>query len=173
MQQIDPIVDFAPAATEDSLIDVPWLKAVAELARTGGPAWFTPGGGVILDRPLPREVARALPRPRAVAPRWLELPPDRALRALETDRDFAAWAARFVIPHRRADYRMVVVPLTRRLTADELLGIAEAAETFGHGTLRLTADVSIRLPNVPLALLPPLWRRLRRAGLAEGLAEAA
>lgn len=151
----------------DSLLDAPRLRAIAALARTRGDVRFTLGGGVLFDTPMSKEERLALPPAQATEVAFLNLPQDRFNRARATDQDFAAFVAGFTVPHAVAGYRLVVVPLATRLSARQLTAIADAAEAFGHGALRLTADVSIRLPNVPVALLRPLYRALKAAQLIE------
>lgn len=157
------------AANPETLVDAPFLRAVADLADDRGDARFTPGAGVLFDRPLTRDERRALPEPGDIAPRYLDLPVDRHRRALAQHPEFAGLVAKYTIPHYRAGYRMVIIPLTRPLSAGDLRLIADAGETFGHGTIRLTADVSIRLPNVPEALLRPLFAALTRGGLYDAV----
>ena len=156
--------DFRRA--EGDALDAPYLRALAELAESRGDLRFTPGGGVLFDSPMRREERAALPPVTRAAPRFLDLPGDGFRRALARDAGFAAFARDFTVAHRRAGYRLVVIPLAGRLSPDQLRAIADAAEIYGHGTIRLTADVSIRLPNVPEALLHPLYRHLQRAGLS-------
>lgn len=154
-----------PAANPETLVDAPFLRSVADLAESRGDARFTPGGGVMFDRPLSRDERRALPDPADIAPRFLDLPTHRHQREMTRNPEYANLVAKYTIPHFRTGYRMVIIPLTRALTADDLRLIADAAETFGHGTIRLTANVSLRLPNVPEALLRPLFATLKRGGL--------
>ncbi|MCA8868084.1 MAG: hypothetical protein KDA67_05495 [Rhodobacteraceae bacterium] len=158
----------------ESLIDAAWLRAVARLAASGGDARFTPGGGVLLDRPLSNQDRLSLPAPKNNPPRWLDLPDDRFRAHYRANSDFRSFIDSFTVAHARKGYRLVVIPLGRPLSARQLLTIAACAEDFGHGSLRLTADVSIRLPNVPVALLRPLYDSLARARLfAEQPAEMA
>jgi len=160
------ITDFTPpAATSDSLIDAPYLRAVAELAQTRGNVRFTPGGGILFHTPISRDERRALPEPQNIPPRYIDLPMDRFNRVVAAKSAFGDLVAKYTVPHLRDGYKLVVIPLSGPLSASQLRTIANCAETFGHGTLRLTADVSIRLPNVPAALLRPLFRLLEASGL--------
>lgn len=158
-------LDILPPANPETLADAPFLRAVADLAETRGDARFTPGGGVMFDQPLSRDDRGTLPRPQDIAPRFLDLPVDRHRREKAQRPEFARLVAKYTIQHLRPGYRMVIIPLIRPLSAADLRLIADMAETFGHGTIRLTANVSIRLPNVPEALLRPLFTALRRGGL--------
>jgi len=165
----------APAATGESLIDGAYLNAIADLADSRGPAHFTPGGGILFDSPITREERLSLPAPTNSAPRFVDLPQDRFAATLARRPKFRDFVANYTVPHLRAGYRLVVIPIVGGLTADQLRAIASAADAFGHGTLRLTAGVSIRLPNVPTALLRPLLRALDAADLvtAQDLKRAA
>ena len=172
-QTRDPIVvsDISASAPQehvnpDTLIDAPYLRAVADFADQYGAARFTPGGGVLFDKPLSKAERLSLPAPSHQRPRWLDLPQDRFAAHLARDAAFRAFVDSFTIAHAQAGYRLVVIPLHATLTAAQLRVIADCAETFGHGNLRLTADVSIRLTNVPTALLRPLFEALRLAGLS-------
>jgi hypothetical protein len=149
----------------DSLMDVTRLRGIAELAETRGDVQFTLGGGVLFDTPMTKAERLALPPASSVAPRFVDLPMDRFLKYQELDADFAAFVERYTVAHADQSYRLVVVPITGRLSARQLHVLSDAAEAFGHGSLRLTPDVSIRLPNIPVALLRPLYRALQKAGL--------
>jgi len=153
---------------QDSLLDVARLRAIAALADTRGNVRFTQGGGVLFDTPMTRTERVSIPAPQATAVRYLDLPQDRFHRDLAKNAGFAAFVRAFSVAHMRAGYRLVVIPLSGRLSGAQLRAIADMAEAFGHSSLRLTADVSIRLPNVPVALLRPLYAGLRAAGLASG-----
>ena len=157
--------------SESDILSPGWLRAVADLAEGRAAVRFTPGAGVLLDhpvnRPLSRDERAHLPEIAERPVRLADLPRDRFLAARRFDPAFDAFVQRYTVPHAEAGYRLVVIPLDHALSAGELRTIADIAENLGHGTIRLTADVSIRLPNVPEALLRPLWRQLVRAGLIE------
>jgi nitrite/sulfite reductase ferredoxin-like protein len=161
---IHPIQPHLPSSQSD-VLDAPYLHAIAHLADTRGAALFTPGGGVLFAKPLSREDRAALPVPQDEKPRFIDLPLDRFKADYARLPEFTKLVDRFTIPHIQNGYRLVVIPLAGRLDADQLHAIAKAAETFGHGNIRLTADVSIRLTNVPEALLRPLFATLLKVGL--------
>ncbi|MDQ7079187.1 MAG: hypothetical protein Q9M41_00790 [Paracoccaceae bacterium] len=150
---------------DSDVLSPAWLRAVAELAQGRGPVRFTPGGGVLLDRPLSRQERLKLPPIQELHPHLINLPNDRFASARRADAEFDAFVSRYTVAHAYAGYRLVVIPIAGGLDAAQLRAIADMAEAFGHGIIRLTADVSIRLPNVPEALLRPLWRKLTRVGL--------
>lgn len=151
----------------DSLLDVSRLRAIAELAKTRGDVRFMLGGGVLFDTPMTKAERLALPAPQVADVEYLDLPQDRFARARTQDPTFDAFVKAFTVPHAREGYRLVVIPLAGRLSAAKLTAIADAAETLGHGAVRITPDVSIRLPNVPNALLRPLFGSLRSAELID------
>ncbi len=155
----------APAATPENLIDATYLRAIANLAETRGDVRFTPGGGVLFDTPITKQERLSLPAPKNPTPRFAELPQDRFRRTAKHDDRFEQFVEKLTVLHVREGYRLVMIPLSGRLSPKQLRIIADSAETFGHGTLRLTADVSIRLPNVPVALLRPLFKFLTTGGL--------
>jgi len=159
-----PVVPFVLSSDSD-ILDAARLRAIANLAKSRGNVRFTPGGGVLFDTPATPAERRALPAAVNHAPRFIDLPRDRFQVTLAARPDFRAFVDAMTIAHSRAGYRLVVIPLDRPLSGADLLVIADLAEAFGHNTVRLTADVSIRLPNVPEALLRPLFDGLRRAGL--------
>jgi len=151
----------------DSVLDVARLRAIAKLAETRGDVRFTLGGGVLFDTPMTKAERLALPVSQIADVAYLDLPQDRFNRARAQDPAFTGFLNAFTVPHTRDGYRLVVIPLTGRLSAAKLAAIADAAETFGHGSVRVTPDVSIRLPNVPSALLRPLFGLLQAAGLID------
>lgn len=150
------------------ILDPNSLNAIADLAQSRGPARFTPGGGVLFDKPLSRDEARRLPLPVDTVPRFIDLPQDRFRIAYAANPAFRTFVDGYTVAHIKPGYRLVVIPLKGALDAAQLRAIANAAEAFGHGTIRLTADVSIRLTNVPNALLRPLFAALGKVGLLAG-----
>jgi len=152
--------------SESDILDPALLAALADLAETRGDVAFTPGGGVLFKTPITPEERQNLPRPVENPITFLDLPSDRFHKAYREDADFSAFVDQMTVRHIQAGYRLVVISLAARLTPQQLRTIAEGAETFGQSVIRMTADVSIRLPNVPEALLHPLFKRLRAAGLA-------
>ncbi len=99
---------------------------------------------------------------------------DRAVldAAAAADPDFADWYAVNVDPHKQAGYRIVTVPLKGAgrapgdASAAEMQAVADLADRFSHGQVRVTQDQNLVLPHVAATSLPRLWRRLRKLGLA-------
>ncbi len=160
-----PVTPPFTLISDSDILDPASLYAIADMAHSRGDVRFTPGGGVLFDTPISRDERRNLPVPVARNPRFIELPQDRFWATYATHPAFRAFVDGFTIAHVQPGYRLVVIPLSKALTEAQLRKIADAAEAFGHGTIRLTADVSIRLTNVPNALLRPLFVLLGEAGL--------
>jgi sulfite reductase (NADPH) hemoprotein beta-component len=109
-----------------------------------------------------------------------EPPPYRALdaeppapEAAVADRPgLAAWIARSVSAHRVAGYCAVTVSLKAPgvapgdATSAQMRAVADAAETFGFGEIRVSHHQNLVLPDVERQALPALHALLRRAGLA-------
>ena len=85
---------------------------------------------------------------------------------------FARWAQRNVHPHRMAGYAAVTLSLKKTgvppgdASADQLDAIADLAERYSFGELRVTHEQNLVLADVERAQLPALWRDARALGLA-------
>ena len=107
--------------------------------------------------------------PPAYAP---EAAADRLDPAVETDPDFARWYARNTLPHKVPGYRAVHISLKSPgrppgdATADEMDLVADLAERYSFGELRVTHHQNLLLADVRLADLPVLWQALRARDLA-------
>jgi sulfite reductase (NADPH) hemoprotein beta-component len=111
---------------------------------------------------------------------YFSAPPYRALPATSPDFDaalarrpgLAAWAARSVHPHKVPGYVAVTIPLKSHgrapgdATSTEMRVVADLAEDFGFGEIRVTHHQNLVLPDVERSLLPALHARLKEAGLA-------
>ncbi|MCX8004839.1 MAG: nitrite/sulfite reductase [Burkholderiaceae bacterium] len=92
--------------------------------------------------------------------------------ALTGERAYERWLARNVKPHRVRGYRAVVLSLKRPgyapgdATADQMEQVADLADRFGFGEIRVSHDQNLVLPDVRVDALPALWQAARRAGLA-------
>ncbi len=93
------------------------------------------------------------------------------VRAYETIPEFAAWADINLMPHKAQGYAGVTVSLKPiggipgDATSDQMRILADAADRFGFGQLRVAHEQNIVLPDVPVNDLPALWRMLAAAGL--------
>jgi sulfite reductase (NADPH) hemoprotein beta-component len=93
-------------------------------------------------------------------------------QALATQPGFARWAARSVRAHRVPGYAAVTLSLKRSgiapgdVDAGILDALAELAERFSFGELRVTHEQNVVLADVAADELPALWARARALGLA-------
>ncbi|MCX7960011.1 MAG: nitrite/sulfite reductase [Burkholderiales bacterium] len=90
----------------------------------------------------------------------------------EEPRPFAAWRRRNVHPHKQPGYAAVTLTLKRPgvapgdVTADEMTAIADLADRYAQGELRVTHEQNLLFADVRQRDLPELWRALRDLGLA-------
>ncbi|MEO5375446.1 MAG: nitrite/sulfite reductase [Alphaproteobacteria bacterium] len=118
------------------------------------------------------EVARI--RARFAAPPLEVLPASDPgfAEARLTDPAFARWVGTNVAPHRVPGHALVTLSLKPigqppgDLTADQMDGVAELADTFSLGRIRVSHHQNLVLPDVRQGDLPALWRRLEALGLA-------
>ena len=107
-------------------------------------------------------------------------PPYRALpseasalrEALAAQPGFARWHQRNVLPHRVAGYAAVLLSLKRSsvapgdLSADLMDAVADLADRYSFGELRVTHEQNLVLADVTQYELPQLWSKLKQLGLA-------
>lgn len=92
--------------------------------------------------------------------------------AKQKDRAFAAWCRTNTHPHRKAGYVSTVVSLKPvggipgDVSADEMNLLADAADRFSFGELRVSHEQNIVLPHVQQDQLYALWEVLVAGGLA-------
>lgn len=97
---------------------------------------------------------------------------DRIDPAVEADTAFARWYARNTMPHKVAGYRAVSVSLKSPerppgdATAAEMDLVADLADRYSFGELRVTHHQNLLLADVRVGDLPALWQALRDHGLA-------
>ena len=93
-------------------------------------------------------------------------------RQLGNNAAFARWAGRSVNAHRVPGYRAVVLSLKKTgvppgdATADQMDLVADWAERFGFGEVRVSHEQNLILPDVHANDLFTLWEEARQAGLA-------
>ena len=96
------------------------------------------------------------------------------VRALAVDAAFAQWHARNVQRHKVPGYAAALVTLKGPglvpgdATAEQMDRIADLADLFSHGELRITHTQNVVLPYVRQRDLPALHAELARLGLARG-----
>lgn len=97
---------------------------------------------------------------------------DLAAHADGADRAFVRWVGRCVKPHRVRGYRAVVLSLKPTgvapgdATAEQMALIADLAERYGFGELRVSHEQNLILPDVRTDQLYALWQEAKPAGLA-------
>jgi sulfite reductase (NADPH) hemoprotein beta-component len=85
---------------------------------------------------------------------------------------FRAWTDTNLHPHRAPGYAIVTISLKKHgatpgdASAAQMRVMADLAEAYGHGELRVSHEQNIVLPHVHKSDLPALWQRLREADLA-------
>jgi sulfite reductase (NADPH) hemoprotein beta-component len=101
---------------------------------------------------------------------WAEAPSS----SLSIDPRFRGWKNQNVTAHRHPDYAAVTLSLKREgiapgdATADEMDAVADLADRYSHGELRVAHTQNLVLPYVQRAALPALWAELDALNLARG-----
>ena len=92
--------------------------------------------------------------------------------ARRADPAFRAWSDTNLAPHKVEGYAIVSISLKKPgttpgdATAHQMRVMADLAERFGHGELRISHEQNVILPHVHKSDLPVLYRALREADLA-------
>ena len=92
--------------------------------------------------------------------------------ALADDKAFAQWARINLADHKVPGYAIVNISLkpiggiAGDATADQMDAVADIAETFSLGEIRVTHEQNLVLPDVKKRDLYEVWKRLDAAGLA-------
>ena len=93
--------------------------------------------------------------------------------AAEDDIEFGRWLQQNVAAHKNPDLRAVTLSFKRLgqapgdATAEQLERVADLADQYSAGELRVTHDQNVLLPWVRCDQLPELWRAARKLGLAK------
>ena len=112
-------------------------------------------------------------RSRFFYPAYEKLPhmPDE-LRKAAQDPKFEAWRANSVFPHKAQGYAIVVISLKPvggppgDATADQMDALADLADKYSFGEIRVGHEQNLALPHVARRDLPALWKALDKLGLA-------
>jgi len=92
--------------------------------------------------------------------------------ALTSNHAFASWYARNVSPHKRTGYAAVTLSLKKTgvppgdVTADQMEAIADLADRYSFGELRVSHEQNLIFADVRLTDLYALWQEVRALGLA-------
>jgi sulfite reductase (NADPH) hemoprotein beta-component len=94
------------------------------------------------------------------------------LKAARADARFAAWLGNSVANHKRAGYAIVTLSLKPEggppgdATAEQMDAIADLADRYSFGEIRVGHEQNLVLPHVAQRDLPALWRALDAIGVA-------
>ena len=97
--------------------------------------------------------------------------PDELKKAAH-DPKFEAWRKNSVAPHKVPGYAIVTLSLKPvggppgDATAEQMDAIADLADTYSFGEIRVGHEQNLALPNVAKRDLPALWRALDKIGVA-------
>ncbi|HEU4372473.1 MAG TPA: nitrite/sulfite reductase, partial [Telluria sp.] len=106
------------------------------------------------------------------APAYETLPNIDPLADQPDNRAFANWLKRNVMPHKQPGYAAVVLSLKKTgvppgdATAAQIDFMADLADRYSFGELRVTHEQNIVLADVPQARLHALWLEAKAHGLA-------
>ena len=143
---------------------------LAEFARQVEAEWsvLRGGPGTVPDPEIARLAAQFADKPYRDFPRA-----SVAYRAAWADsRPFARWAQRNVREHKRQGYAIVTLSLKRTgtppgdVTAGEMDAIADLADQYSFGEIRVTHEQNLVFADVLQNDLYALWSRLKALGLA-------
>jgi sulfite reductase (NADPH) hemoprotein beta-component len=112
-------------------------------------------------------------RSRFLYPVYENLPhmPDE-LKAAAHDARFEAWRKNSVAPHKAPGYAIVTLSLKPvgmppgDATAEQMDAIADLADRYSFGEIRVGHEQNLALPHVAKRDLPALWRALDKIGVA-------
>jgi sulfite reductase (NADPH) hemoprotein beta-component len=132
--------------------------------------WRVIKGGA-LDLPA-EEISRIrshfAPPPFEILP---DSPPAFAAKRFE-DKAFAAWVRTNLVEHKHAGYAIVNVSLKPTggvpgdATAEQMTGVADLADQYSFGEVRVTHRQNLVLPHVRQADAYAVWERLSELGIA-------
>jgi len=111
-------------------------------------------------------------RSRFRYPDYAALPDAPGELVKETDPRFHSWLTNAVAPHRVPGYAIVTLSLKPvggtpgDATAEQMDAIADLADRYSFGEIRVGHEQNLCLPSVAKRDLPALWRALERIGVA-------
>lgn len=125
------------------------------------------GGTLTLPEDEIRRIEAHFAPPLLVA----EPPSSAFAEAKRADPGFAAWCRSNLFPHRVPGHAIVTISLKPNggipgdATAEQMEAVAELADRFSHGEIRVTHEQNLVLADVREAELFTLWQGLVEAGL--------
>ncbi len=131
-------------------------------------AWIKDGPGTLVEAEVER-IATSFTRP---AYRTLASDSPGLDGLLATNKAFAAWHRRNVHAHRIPGYAAVTLSLKQTgsppgdATAEQMDAVADLAQRYSFGELRVTHEQNLVLADVELSQLYALWTEARMHGLA-------
>lgn len=113
-------------------------------------------------------------RSRFAYPAYEKLPqqPAKLTAAAAADPQFKAWLDNSVAPHKAPGYAIVTLSLKPiggppgDATADQMDAIANLADKYSFGEIRVGHEQNLALPHVARRDLPALWHALHKIGVA-------
>ncbi|WP_110665321.1 nitrite/sulfite reductase [Salinicola halophilus] len=93
-------------------------------------------------------------------------------RLRHDNRAFARFVTNNVVDHKVNGYKAVTLSLKRRehapgdVTADQMDAVADLADAFGFGELRVTHEQNLVFSDVPVDEIETLWQQLDALGMA-------
>jgi sulfite reductase (NADPH) hemoprotein beta-component len=105
-------------------------------------------------------------------PAFRDAPVDKYVDERRNNPAFRAWTDTNVHEHRAPGYAIASISLKKHgstpgdATAAQMRVMADLAERYGHGELRISHEQNVILPHVHRSDLPAVWRSLREADLA-------
>jgi sulfite reductase (NADPH) hemoprotein beta-component len=109
--------------------------------------------------------------PPPLRPKRTRVPEVEALK-LE-NRAFALWLKSNVAPHRVPGYAIVTASLKPAgappgdASSAQMEGVADIADAWSHGEIRVSHEQNLVLPHVAIESLPEVYRALEKLGFAE------
>ena len=111
-------------------------------------------------------------RSRFVTPDFEKLADNPLELTIEQDPAFLRWKANAIVPHTQPGHAILTISLKPvgappgDATADQMEAIADLAERYGYGEIRVSHEQNLILPHVRQKDLPTLWRALDALGVA-------
>ena len=106
------------------------------------------------------------------APAFVTKSTDGYDAARQANPAFRSWSDTNLAAHKQPDYAIVSISIKKHgatpgdATSDQMRAMADIAEAYGHGELRISHEQNVILPHVHKSDLPAVYAALRAADLA-------